>query len=502
MKRMLFVILLLSLAFSIFGAHDFTVNNETTLDVSVGDELILDFAYESEGNTAQLSFSISGSPMDIPFIDQLNADLADGGIFDTTETDGMFNMSFNLPIQVPLGLSLVLTVTDDEVEDSVTLHFVDLESSYSVGGSVKGPGIFGAETPVFPAGILVLYNLGFDDLDNFDFANLLDGHYLIFGVTSLLGNYTVTVPDEIENVNCTVYPYSQLNGEANIVAPQPQMVTVNGVMTDIDFLYIESDGSVIGTITNSLGDPVSEVAVNVTGDNSLLNFDTTEEDGNYAIALMNGTYTLYAVAEGYLPFTQEFEINDNDTRLDITLSSVEGAWTISGVITNDQAEPVANAVINVSGEGSIINPAMSNENGEYSVTADNGTYTISVIVLGYEAYSQEFTVADEDITLNITLATVANEENVVDIEALTLNTYPNPFKNELTIDLKTDKRNAVEKVTIYNLKGQVVKNFTNESKKIIWNGKDNNNNNVANGVYFLKVKSNNNQITKKVVMMK
>lgn len=84
--------------------------------------------------------------------------------------------------------------------------------------------------------------------------------------------------------------------------------------------------------------------------------------------------------------------------------------------------------------------------------------------------------------------------------------YPNPFNPSTTI-----KYNIVEDsnvlLEVYNIKGQRVKTLVNEYKdaesyNVVWNGKTDSGNDVSSGVYFIKLQTENQVFTKKVVLMK
>ena len=84
--------------------------------------------------------------------------------------------------------------------------------------------------------------------------------------------------------------------------------------------------------------------------------------------------------------------------------------------------------------------------------------------------------------------------------------YPNPFNPETTINFNMSKTGNAN-VTVYNLKGQLVKTILNGNveagnKEIVWNGTDTQNNSVASGVYFYRIKTSNQTINKKMVLQK
>lgn len=84
--------------------------------------------------------------------------------------------------------------------------------------------------------------------------------------------------------------------------------------------------------------------------------------------------------------------------------------------------------------------------------------------------------------------------------------YPNPFNPETTIRFNMSKAGNAN-VAVYNLKGQLVKTILNGSvdagnKEVVWNGTDTQNNNVASGVYFFRIKTDNQTINRKMVLQK
>lgn len=84
--------------------------------------------------------------------------------------------------------------------------------------------------------------------------------------------------------------------------------------------------------------------------------------------------------------------------------------------------------------------------------------------------------------------------------------YPNPFNPDITISFTIPKLQNV-RVDIYNLKGQKVvslcnEEFSNGTHKITWNGKDANDKLVASGLYMYKIKTNNNTVSNKILLLK
>jgi len=84
--------------------------------------------------------------------------------------------------------------------------------------------------------------------------------------------------------------------------------------------------------------------------------------------------------------------------------------------------------------------------------------------------------------------------------------YPNPFNpvTNIAYSIKTAGRVTIE---VYNLRGQLVKTLVNEVKETgaytaLWNGKDNSNKSVSSGVYFYKMKTQDYNSTRKMILMK
>ena len=86
--------------------------------------------------------------------------------------------------------------------------------------------------------------------------------------------------------------------------------------------------------------------------------------------------------------------------------------------------------------------------------------------------------------------------------------YPNPFNPQTTISFSLDNIKKHTEIEIFNLKGQKVKNLKIDNPKIgkntvIWNGKDNNNKQVASGIYLYSLKQDGKIIqTEKMIIIK
>jgi flagellar hook assembly protein FlgD len=91
--------------------------------------------------------------------------------------------------------------------------------------------------------------------------------------------------------------------------------------------------------------------------------------------------------------------------------------------------------------------------------------------------------------------------------------HPNPFNPTTAIPftvygsqsmVHSSIRTTLE---IYNIRGELVRTLINESRRpgryeIVWNGKDDDGNQVASGVYFYQLKTDDYRQTKKMLLVR
>jgi len=84
--------------------------------------------------------------------------------------------------------------------------------------------------------------------------------------------------------------------------------------------------------------------------------------------------------------------------------------------------------------------------------------------------------------------------------------YPNPFNPSTEISYQVSGKSKVN-LSIYNIKGQLVKNIINEfipagEHSIVWNGLNMNDKLVSSGIYFYKLKTNDYEKVRKMILLK
>lgn len=87
------------------------------------------------------------------------------------------------------------------------------------------------------------------------------------------------------------------------------------------------------------------------------------------------------------------------------------------------------------------------------------------------------------------------------------NIYPNPFNIETTISFYIPEQQEYSELIIYNVKGQRIREFKIHDAKlkiqeIVWDGKDFSGNIVTSGVYFCKLKTDNMESAKRLILLK
>ncbi len=122
--------------------------------------------------------------------------------------------------------------------------------------------------------------------------------------------------------------------------------------------------------------------------------------------------------------------------------------------------------------------------GEVNITSNGGSITIPI----------DFIVGVDDLI-----------EKPVSFELH--QNYPNPFNPSTTIQFESNT-NGTNKIEIYNIKGQKIRQFSitnskSNSNQVVWDGTDERNQPVSSGIYFYKLKENQNESSfRKMILMK
>ncbi|HEX6594488.1 MAG TPA: S8 family serine peptidase [Bacillota bacterium] len=129
---------------------------------------------------------------------------------------------------------------------------------------------------------------------------------------------------------------------------------------------------------------------------------TNPANGSYSMMHPAGSFTVQAEAYGFHSQEESVSFEDGDTvTTNFTLEEM-AQGTVTGKVTDEATgEVVKNATLFVLEDANIAS-VETGEDGNYSLTAYEGTYTLKVIATGYHSKEVEVTV-DGDVTLDLSL---------------------------------------------------------------------------------------------------
>ena len=515
MRRWGIIFLLCMLAASAYAAHDFTINGEEEVWVSLGDTLHLQFSYEDVGNAADIAVTLSAMSIEVPLYETTDAPLADGIVPDETDFDGVFSMHIPANFTLPEAAAVIITVTDDGVSDTATLHFEALDSTFYIHGTVMQEGSW-IDLPVPAALVYTFYNASIEEiqgmLQEFDIEAFLtwmtQDHYVLSEMTAILGNYELHVPDTIPNVNCTVGVYSMLDYAGDFVGPDVQSVTVNGA-TEVNFFYAEPDGHLEGEVTNTQGDLLPGTLLTLTqpGNPNFWRVLTADSLAQFSVPLANGDYSLAALASGYEPWQTDVTIAGDDVWVDVEMEIDSPAWVhLATTVHYDNNDPVVGAVLGMTWQQfpDITYTATSNTSGELELDVPVGDYYAVLVHNDEEVWNTTITVDETTVLAPIVIPYTAVDEDALTLQASSV--VPNPFNPSTTVRF-TLAHPAQASVCVFDVRGRKVRSLYSGAlaagpHSVVWDGRDGNGETVGSGVYLLRVQAGRQTTLHKALLLK
>jgi len=209
-----------------------------------------------------------------------------------------------------------------------------------------------------------------------------------------------------------------------------------------------------------------------------------------------------------------FNLNAGDEDIAIDDLLITGDWTLPVSLSSFTATPNNGSVlVEWTTESEVNNLGFNlykseSKDGEFaqlnttiiegagnSTTKNDYTFTDTEVVPGKIYYYQIEDVAFDGKTEKHDIISMTMDEHV-DAVANTFQlmpAYPNPFNPEAHIRFQIPEESTIS-INVFDLRGQLVKSLVSESKtagnyEVKWNGTDNNNNNVGNGIYFYQMTS-------------
>ena len=200
--------------------------------------------------------------------------------------------------------------------------------------------------------------------------------------------YTVAYPPGIFGA------YDMQTGEFREIQNKNTLYTTFVTLTTPYPLY-----TVTFNITNGT-EPVANAEIEIAG-----RYLTTDTNGQATIKLGNGDYNAYVSAGCYQIDTTQFNVNGNDTEVNITLNySPHSAYFT--VLDAETLYPIADATIQID-----TNTAITDVNGHATLPIHCGDFTAIITKLGYNPDTVNFSIADTNISLNVFLTSAMHTVN-------------------------------------------------------------------------------------------
>jgi hypothetical protein len=143
------------------------------------------------------------------------------------------------------------------------------------------------------------------------------------------------------------------------------------------------------------------------------------------------------------------------------------------------------------------------------VEVANTSYTDPTPLTGPTTYAVTalFDSGESLLSIDAAIEPVGNNDHTqpIAVQSCIKAIYPNPFSYESRISYSVKNTGAVS-IRIYNLRGQQVREISGTTKAAgsyttSWDGKDDHGTKLSNGIYFVRMQSNDSQDTKKIMLI-
>jgi len=141
---------------------------------------------------------------------------------------------------------------------------------------------------------------------------------------------------------------------------------------------------------------------------------------------------------------------------------------------------------------------------------NNAQLTSSLLNMSFTTSAEVITCTGlvNDIPVNFNIGTTPNDDNHTEvIPTALIGNYPNPFNPETTIRFSLEKDNILVRLSIYNTKGQLVRNLVNANldkgyHNYKFDGTDVSRQKLGNGIYFYRLVTHDKEFIGKMVLLK
>ena len=173
----------------------------------------------------------------------------------------------------------------------------------------------------------------------------------------------------------------------------------------------------------------------------------------------------------------------------------ENLQYVNKFIPSDNSEPIYG-----------FDSAIDDPDWENAICAQRFSGDYKVYVFGFPLYFMEQATAGQimEMIMDDFGEIVSAEAQLIPTE-IKLTNYPNPFNPSTTISFSlTTEFTENTELVIYNLKGQKIRHFSifNSQFSIVWDGTDQTGKPVSSGIYFIKMKTDTQTASSKMLLIK
>ncbi len=331
--------------------------------------------------------------------------------------------------------------------------------------------------------------------------------------------------------------------KATMFSADPIIYHANEDVTGIDFaldtIDTQNGFSISGMLMNEKGEPIpmGQVTAYTTATNVGVITAQVDSTGHYAFDPVFPTGSVvYLTAWGGFDYLPEI-YNDAKTWKEADAIFIQGSDVTGINFILEEKKPMrlplakikgwiksqignlakASATDNHTGAIVYVRPEGEKEWTSYTYVKSDGSFNIPVesdgvyeyLVTEKDGSEARGTITVEnleaEVTVEITSIADPSDNLVIKTDQL-FDAYPNPFNPSTTIKVQM-AQNGPAKLVVYNVLGQKVKTLFDGSlqagsQKFVWNGKDDNGRQVASGLYFYQLKTQNTVQTKAVMFLK
>ena len=421
---------------------------------------------DSDGNPVEgVNISIGNNGISTNEQGQASLQLANGqysyiaslqGYIPVEGTFAVLNGSVSIDVEMVRAPYTVTFRVRDERGAAVPYANVTMDNRTTT-TNIEGVATLSARNGNYP---YLISKLGYDDYSN----NVVvqDGNtqvnvemeFTVWTITVIVKDTeNVPIANAVVRVNNGQYPTNQqgeaeiplVNGQYPVTIEKAGYDTLNGSITvnnsnaDVTF---ELDYFLYDVLSNvyqvNQGTPAEGALVTIQGQPSALPVNSL---GQATTKLKNGEYNYTITKRGYDDLTGSFNVQGQNVNVERTLDLKHYNVVIT-VLDSDNNEPVQGAAVNINSSS-----YPTNDNGQVTVSLQNGTYPYTVTKSGYYDGNSSVTVLDSDNSsvvnlqarlYNVIMSVRDPEQQPIENATVTIgnNTYQTQSNGQVSLQLK------------------------------------------------------------------